>query len=132
MLNYFRTLKYDLSVAFDIPEILQKLEDFITVLDKPTDDDAKEKLPRYKKLKRLESFYDTLIKISLTVLHNFYWKDITKGVDGEGRPTKNISYRIQQVLPIMMRLKNEFEDQIEHEFPGDEYERQFFKGIRNK
>jgi hypothetical protein len=45
-------------------------------------------------MKRLESFYEILIKFTLTVLHNFFWNDITLGVD-KGSGTKNLSYRIQ-------------------------------------
>jgi hypothetical protein len=35
MRDYFRTIRHDVKVALDIPEILQTLEDFIDVLDRP-------------------------------------------------------------------------------------------------
>ena len=44
-------------------------------------------------MKRLESFYEILIKFTMTLIHNFFWLDIKKGVDGVG--TKPLSYRIK-------------------------------------
>ena len=129
--DYFRTIKYDVRMALDIPEILQTLEDFIDVLDRPQDDNKKKLLPRYKKMKRLESFYEILVRFTLTILHNFFWKDITLGVD-KGAVTKNLSYRIKQILPMMIKIKHDFEDEIDKEFPRDKYEQEFFTKIRNK
>ena len=129
--DYFRTIKYDVRMALDIPEILQTLEDYIDVLDRPQDDNKKKLLPRYKKMKRLESFYEILVRFTLTILHNFFWKDITLGVD-KGAGTKNLSYRIKQILPMMMKIKHDFEDEIDKEFPRDKYEHEFFTKIRNK
>jgi len=121
IVNYFRTLKQDLKYAYDVFDILQKYEDFIDTLDRPTGDTEeailanKKKLPRYKKMKRLESFYEILIRFTLTVLHNFFWNDITLGVEGAG--SKNISYRVKQILPLMIKIKQMFEDEINREFP---------------
>jgi len=104
-----------LKYAYDVYTILQSYEDFIDTLDRPADENKKKLLPRYKKMKRLESFYEILIRFTLTVLHNFVWEDITKGVDGLG--SKNVSYRIKQILPIMIKIKKMFEDEIDKEFP---------------
>jgi hypothetical protein len=131
MTNYFRTIRHDVKVALDIPEVLQTLEDFIDVLDRPADDDKKKLLPRYKKLKRLESMYELLISFTLSLIHNFFWRDITEGV-AKGTGTKNLSYVIKQVLPIIIKLKYDLEDQINEEFKMDEYEQQLFTNIRNK
>jgi hypothetical protein len=60
-------------------------------------------------MKRLESFYEILIRFTLTVLHNFLWDDITKGVE-KGLGSKNVSYRIKQILPIMIKIKHMFEE----------------------
>jgi SpoVK/Ycf46/Vps4 family AAA+-type ATPase len=128
IVNYFRTLKQDLKYAYDVFDILQKYEDFIDTLDRPADDDKKKLLPRYKKMKRLESFYEILIRFTLTVLHNFYWNDITLGVEGAG--SKNISYRVKQILPLMMKVKEMFEDEINKEFPAHISEKEFFQSIR--
>ena len=125
MLNYFRTIRHDVKVALDIPEVLQTLEDFIDVLDRPLDDDKKKLLPRYKKLKRLESVYDILVSFTLTLIHNFYWKDITLGVE-KGSGTKNLTYRIQQILPLIISIKQSLESEIEKEFPADKYEKELF------
>jgi hypothetical protein len=120
--TYFNTLKNDLRYAYDVPEILQKYEDYIETLDRPAGDNEneklnnKKKLPRYKKMKRLESFYEILIRFTLTVLHNFFWNDITLGVD-KGAGSKTLSYRVKQVLPLMIKVKKIFEDEIDLEFP---------------
>ena len=117
ILNYFKTLKQDLKYAYDVHAILQNYEDAIETLDRPTDFNKKILLPRYKKMKRLESFYDILINFTLTVLHNFFWVNITKGIE-KGAGSKNISYRVKQILPIMMKIKKMFEDEIDKEFPA--------------
>ncbi len=113
--TYFNTLKNDLRYAYDVPEILQKYEDYIETLDRPANEDLKKKLPRYKKMKRLESLYEILIKFTLTVLHNFFWNDITQGVD-KGAGNKNITYRVKQVIPLMVKVKKIFEDEIDKEY----------------
>ena len=66
--------------------------------------------------------------ITLNVLHNFYWNDITLGVEGAG--SKNISYRVKQILPLMMKVKEMFEDEINKEFPAHISEKEFFQSIR--
>jgi hypothetical protein len=45
-------------------------------------------------MKRLESFYEILIRFTMTMLHNFFWLDIMKGVD-KGVGTKPLSYRLK-------------------------------------
>jgi hypothetical protein len=67
-------------------------------------------------MKRLESFYEILIRFTLTVLHNFFWNDITEGVE-KGAGSKNINYKIKQILPIMIKIKHMFEEEIDKEFP---------------
>jgi hypothetical protein len=130
MTSYFRTIRQDVKVALDIPQVLQTLEDYIDVLDRPADENKKKLLPRYKKLKRLESVYDLLVSFTLSLIHNFFWKDITLGCD-KGAGTKNLSYRIQQVMPIVLKLKRDLESEIEHEYPHDAYEKQLFTRVSN-
>ena len=107
-------------------DYLQQLEDYIDVLDRPTGKDTaeilenKKKLPRYKKMKRLESFYEILIRFTMTMLHNFFWLDISRGEKGVG--TKPLSYRIKQVIPIMLKLKKMIEDELDHEYPKDRFQ----------
>ena len=48
-------LKQDLKYDYDVYTILQSYEDFIDTLDRPADENKKKLLPRYKKMKRLES-----------------------------------------------------------------------------
>jgi hypothetical protein len=129
MSDYFKTIMHDVRVALDIPEVLQTLEDYIDVLDRPESDNKKLLLPRYKKLKRLESVYDLLVSFILSLIHNFYWKDITLGVE-KGVGTKNLTYRIQQILPLVLKIKHDLEDEIEKEYPHDKYEKELFTKFR--
>ncbi len=118
--NYFNDIKQELRYAYGTFETLQQLEDYIDVLDRPENDDKKKLLPRYKKMKRLEAFYEILIKFTMTMLHNFFWLDISKGLDGAG--TKPLSYRIKQIMPIMLRLKKEIENELDAEYPKDKFQ----------
>lgn len=113
--DYFKTIKQNLRYAFNTFEILQEYEDYIEVLDRPANELLKQKLPRYKKMKRLESLYEMLINFTLTVLHNFFWLDISLGIGGAG--TKNLSYRIEQIMPLILNVKKMFEDMIDDEYP---------------
>ena len=132
MLSYFRSLKHTVKVAFDIPAALEQLEDFTNYLDKPVGNNineinaSKKLLPRYKKMKKLEQLYDTLVRFTLTCIHNFFWTDITLGVE-KGVGTKNPSHRIKQLLPLMLYVKKSFEAEIEKEFPADKYEKELTK-----
>ena len=127
--TYFNEIKQELRYAYGTFETLQQLEDYIDVLDRPEDENKKKLLPRYKKLKRLESIYDLLVSFTLSLIHNFYWKDITLGVE-KGIGSKNLSYRIQQILPIVIKMKNDLEDKIEKEYPHDQYEKELFTKLR--
>ena len=89
--NYYNTLINDIKIAFNIPEILQTLEDYIEVYDRPTDNDKKKLLFRYKKMMMLKKFYDILCCFSLEILDAFFWVDICENKTG----TKNLSYRIE-------------------------------------
>ena len=114
--NYFKTLKQDLKYAYDVPTILQNYEDAIDTLDRPANLNLKVLLPRYKKMKRLESFYKLLIKFTLSVLHNFFWVNINLSLE-KGAGSKNISYRVKQIMTLMMKVKKIFEDEIDREYP---------------
>ena len=94
IISYFQKIKQEVRYALNTQEILQKYEDYIDVLDRPADDEKKKLLPRYKKMKRLQSMYEIIIKFFMTLLHNFFWNDIILGVD-VGVGTKNLNYRIQ-------------------------------------
>ena len=130
--NYFNEIKQELRYAYGTFETLQQLEDYIDVLDRPAGANEgeilvnKKKLPRYKKMKRLESFYEILIKFTMTMLHNFFWLDIINGVD-KGAGTKPLSYRIKQIVPIMMRLKKEIEAELDLEYPKDRFQTEMEK-----
>ena len=124
--NYFNTIKNDVKTAFNIPEILQTLEDYIDVYDMPKNENDKKLLFRYKKMKQLERFYDILVKFTLSTLHNFFWTDICKGVD-KGVGTKNLSYHIERVLPIMLKVKQMFENLIQDEYKFDKYDKSLFE-----
>lgn len=118
--KYFTSIKQELRYAYGTMETLQQLEDYIDVLDRPENEDRKKLLPRYKKMKRLESFYEILIRFTMTMIHNFFWLDIQKGINGVG--VKPLSYRIKQIIPIMLRLKKDIENELDREYPRDKFE----------
>ena len=128
--KYFTEIKYTVWIAFDIPSVLEELEDFLNVLDKPSGNNveqrqkSKELLPRYKKMMRLKDFYETLVRFTLRCIHNYFWVDITKGVE-KGAGVKNVSHCIKKVLPLVLKTKAEFEAEIEKEYPSDKYTDEF-------
>ena len=87
--DYYLDIKQKLRYAYNTFEILQNYEDFIDVLDRPENDNKKQLLPRYKKMKRLEAMYEILIRFTMTLIHNFFWRDITEGLS-KGTRNKNL------------------------------------------
>ena len=132
VLKYFRQLKRIIELAFDMPAVLEELEDFIHVLDRPAGNTEKEilasmkLLPRYKKLQRLKQFYATLVRFTLRCIHNYFWNDITKGVE-KGAGVKNPQFYIKKLIPMISAMKKGFEAEIEREFPSDKYDKEFGK-----
>jgi len=78
-------------------------------------------LPRYQKMKRLEGLYDTLIKIGLTLIHNYYWVDIC---NNESTVELSLKECINKAIPTILKLKHEFENIVKCEFEYDASEEQ--------
>ena len=66
--NYIKTIKERLKRALGIYTIYKDFNTLITLYDKDNDN-----LPRGEILKRLQQFYEILIDISLTLIHNFLY-----------------------------------------------------------
>ena len=117
--NYVFQLESEFKDVLEIRETLAYLDDEICAIDKiVTDDDRTDRMPfllRYKKMKRLEKFYNSLIEFSLIVLHDFYWIDITKNKPGP-YPLQN---RLLKIMPVILQIKLLFENIIHEEFPTD-------------
>ena len=62
----------------------------------------------------------------MTMLHNFFWLDINLGVD-KGVGTKPLSYRIKQIIPIMIRFKKDIENELDAEYPKDRFQMEMEK-----
>jgi hypothetical protein len=80
------------------------------------------KLPRYQKMKRLETLYQFLIEFGLSLIHKLFWEDFSKNV------TTLLSLKecIKIASPIIINLKHQFEDQVREEFEYDENEEKLF------
>ena len=76
-------------------------------------------MPRYLKMKRLEGLYNTLIKIGLTLIHNYYWDNITENIKSIDN---NLQEAIELATPIILKLKIEFEDIVKGEYSYSEDE----------
>jgi predicted DNA-binding protein YlxM (UPF0122 family)/flavin-binding protein dodecin len=109
ILNY----KKKLRDALNIPKVLKGIRTCITYLDGVSDEDTIKTLPRYQRLKRLESLYETVIKIGLTLIHNYYWNDITKN---ETSVDFSIKEAIARASPTIIQLKHDMEEVVRIEF----------------
>ena len=76
--KYFQNLRNEMQRALNIPRIIKEFNKRIGWIDGKKIDDDKTNLPRYEKLIRLRRSYDLLVSMSLSIIHNYYWVDITK------------------------------------------------------
>ena len=109
---YILNLRKKLFNALNLRKIIKDFEITMALNDSNTDPQDKDKLPRAQKLKRLEQFYDTLVDMGLTLIHNFFW--INHEEDKEGFIT--LEECIKLATPIIFYLKYQFEDSIHKEF----------------
>jgi len=109
ILNY----KKKLRDALNIPKVLKGIRTCITYLDGVNDEATMKTLPRYQRLKRLESLYETVIRIGLILIHNYYWNDITKN---ETSIDFSIKEAIARASPTIIQLKHDMEEIVRIEF----------------
>lgn len=108
-INYIKTIKERLSRALGIHTIVKDFKTLITIYDK-----SNENLPRGQILDRLLQFYDVLVNMGLTLIHNFlYILDYKKIVD---QAIPSLADAIELTSPIIYDLKKKFEDQVHREF----------------
>ncbi len=110
--KYILNLRKKLGNALNLRKIIKDFEITIALNDSNTNPQDKDKLPRSMKLKRLETFYDTLIDMGLTLIHNFFWEDINTGKEGY----KTLEECIQLAAPMIFYLKDQFENIVHKEF----------------
>lgn len=119
--KYFQNLRRKMEDALNIPRIIKEFNKRIGWIDGKTIADDRENLPRYEKLIRLKRSYKLLVTLALSIIHNYYWVDITKN---EQSTKYNIEDCIRLASPIIINLKNHFEKEVsdELEFDVDETE----------
>ncbi len=111
--KYILNIKKNLGNALNLRKIIKDFEITMALNDgNIIDKREKDKLPRALKLKRLEQFYDTLIDMGLTLIHNFFWEDINTNDEGY----KTLEECIQLAAPIIFYLKDQFENIVHKEF----------------
>ena len=77
------------------------------------------KLPRYLRLKRLESGYERVLCIGLSLIHQYYWVDIT---NNETSVDFSLKDAIIRASPTIIKLKHDVEDYVRTEFSYDAQE----------
>jgi len=117
LLKYINQLKQKIRYAFDMPRKEAYLQDIISTIDQPVGE-YKIELPRFKKLQRLKQFNELTVQIFLTILHEMYWVEFA----GLKENVKNLNHYVAKVVPIVQYLYNIFLEQVEEEYPIDEYE----------
>ena len=110
--KYILNLRKKLGNALNLRKIIKDFEITMALNDTHTDPQDKDNLPRQQKLKRLEQFYETLVDMGLTLIHNFFW--INHETDIEGY--KTLEECIKLATPLIFYLKDQFEDAIHKEF----------------
>jgi hypothetical protein len=116
--TYLMNQENKLKQALNIPKILKGFSNYIYVLDKPNNNEDMEILPRYKKMKRLEFFYNLLIQIGLKIIHALFWEDLKNNKTS----LLTIKECLKMASPIIINLKHKFEDIVKEEFEYDENE----------
>ena len=116
---YISNLKKKLKTALNIPKVIKGFRENIAYLDGVRDENILKTLPRYQKLKRLEGLYDTLIKMGLTLIHNYYWTDIC---NNETSDDYSLEECIKRASPTIIKMKHDFEDIVKSEFEYDDTE----------
>jgi hypothetical protein len=65
---------------------------------------------------RLQILYDRCIKIGLSLIHSYYWEDITEN-------KKSIEYNLKDAIrkasPYIIKLKHDFEETVRVEYSYD-------------
>jgi len=126
--NYLLNLKKSLKDALKINTVLNGIRQSITYLDRQNEWDIITELPRFKRLQRLKQLYETVVRIGLTLIHNFYWQDITENLSSDDN---TLDKCIEMASPYIIKLKHEMEDLVKKEFSYDADEEKIIMSNRN-
>lgn len=121
---YFQNLRNEMERVLNIPRILKEFNKKIGWIDGKTLNDNLTNLPRYEKLIRLKRSYNLLVSMSLSIIHNYYWVDITKN---EQSTKYNLEDCIRLASPLIMYLKDHFEKEVHEELDFDDDELELLK-----
>uniref|UniRef100_A0A6C0EF37 Uncharacterized protein n=1 Tax=viral metagenome TaxID=1070528 RepID=A0A6C0EF37_9ZZZZ len=106
---YIKTIKERLGRALGIHTIVKDFNTLITLYDK-----SNENLPRGQILDRLLQFYEILVDMGLTLIHNFLYILDNKKILDQAIPS--LADAIELTSPIIYDLKKKFEDEVHREF----------------
>ena len=121
---YFQNLRNEMKRILNIPRIIKEFNKRIGWIDGKKIDEDKTNLPRYEKLIRLRRSYDLLVSMSLSIIHNYYWVDITKN---EQSTKYNLEDCIRLASPLIIYLKDHFEKEVHEELDFDDDELDLLK-----
>jgi len=122
--KYFQNLRNVVEKALNIPRIIKEFNKRIGWIDGKTNDEDKTNLPRYEKLIRLKRSYNLLVTMSLQIINNYYWVDISKG---EQSTKYNLEDCIRLASPLIIYLKDHFENEVSEELEFDTDENELLK-----
>ena len=122
--KHFQNLRNEMERALNIPRIIKEFNKRIGWIDGKTFVDDKTNLPRYEKLIRLKRSYNLLVSMSLSIIHNYYWVDITKN---EQSTKYNLEDCIRLASPLIIYLKDHFEREVHEELDFDDDELELLK-----
>ena len=125
---YFQNLRNEMKRVLNINRIIKEFDKKIGWIDgvARNEHDKLKNLPRYEKLIRLKRSYELLVSMSLSIIHNYYWVDITKKDDGQS--TKyNLEDCIRLASPLIIYLKDHFEREVHEELDFDDDELELLK-----
>lgn len=147
--SHFNDIKRRFRFALGIPQKLKEISDTIDVIDHPSNDILRQRLPRMKKYRRFEQMYDILLKFTLELIHLFAYIDFftvyrsPAGVILRGTAADNVQIGgvavdttdlgpkilkqnveqldvyINRILPIILDLKRKLEAQVDLDYPVD-------------
>ena len=117
--EYINDIKDKFSSALGFSYKQQFLYYTIIAIDRPETEEILKALPRYKRLERLKKFHNNVLDFTLKILHDFLWIDINTNK----RNTKPLDDYVQMIIPIIMKLVDSFETELEKEYPQDVIEK---------
>jgi hypothetical protein len=128
--SYFVNLEEKFKNIIEIRPTLNFIAAEILAIDKldidnNADRERAKSSMKYKKLNRLEKFYNLLTEFALSLLFEFYYLDFSKGQLNGMNLDKVLIFKI---MPIVLKIKEMVEQQIHEDFPTDKIAQQVNEG----